>query len=89
MGNTHGSTSHTRYINPKPKKPAKRRQDPAISTSPGTSSSTSLSKSQKVVKHEQGSPKLGRGPTTCLSLTIKESWNVSLQEGQGRIYWNV
>jgi hypothetical protein len=63
MGKTHGLTSHTRYINPKPKNLSKRGSDPTISTSPGASYLTSLSKSQKVVKHDQGSPKHGRGPT--------------------------
>jgi hypothetical protein len=46
MGKTHGPTSHTCYINPKPKKAIKRGQDPAISPSPCARPSTSLSKSQ-------------------------------------------
>jgi hypothetical protein len=61
MGKTHGSTSHTYYITPKPKIPKKgpRSRDLHFAL---RSAFDQPVKVPKVVKHHQGSPKIGQGP---------------------------
>jgi hypothetical protein len=70
MGKPMGRHPHTRYIKPNPKTALKRGRDPAISASTWAPPSTNLSKSQKEVKHDQGSSKLGRGPTCPQHLPV-------------------
>jgi hypothetical protein len=62
MGKTHGLTSHTHYINPKPKNPQKgvRSHDLHFALHSIFDQPVEV---PKMVKHDQGSPKLGQGPT--------------------------
>jgi hypothetical protein len=68
MGKTHGPTSHTHCINAKTQKSHKRGRDPVISASLGRSIFDQPVEVPKMVKHDQGCPKLGQGPTHLLAL---------------------
>jgi hypothetical protein len=75
MGKTHGLKSHTRYIKPNPKIPKKGTRSCNLRFTLHSAFDQPV-KVPKVVKHDQGSPKIGQGPTVML--THENEWMVFL-----------